>query len=383
MAEGTGRKALWAANFIFLSLFVPPLSLALFFGATLWLYSWQQSSDRLENRHRLVLSVGMLTVLLIAYRALSWFGVEPYGGLLNLWWNGDWGPWLLPGYSGLGVSYCHLRSIYALTAPNMTPAEFSRYYFFFPTYFSGPIMAPQEYLGQEPSLKRENLAYGAARLLYGLLKFGLSSCLQVASPLTQTGTAELAILVYGPLALWGWAFFAGLWLYLNFSAFTDLAIGMGCLLGIRVPENFNRPYRALDISDFWRRWHISLGNWLRANIFNPTTRAANRQGLSEMQATLLPPLLTMVVCGLWHGLTLPFLLWGAYHGAGLAGHQLWRRLAVPRLPRNLIHSPWYDRGCWLVTHAFVTYSWIFFFPVDNARLLFHLKLGLALLGYTR
>jgi alginate O-acetyltransferase complex protein AlgI len=102
-------------------------------------------------------------------------------------------------------------------------------------------------------------------------------------------------------------------LYYDFSGYSDMAVGLGYLFGIRIPQNFNAPYRALGISDFWRRWHISLSSWLRDYPYIPL--GGNRKGMARTYVNLM---LTMVLGGLWHGANWTFVLWGAFHGALLA-----------------------------------------------------------------
>ena len=114
-------------------------------------------------------------------------------------------------------------------------------------------------------------------------------------------------------------------IYADFSAYTDIAIGVAALLGYRFPQNFNQPYRALGIGDFWRRWHMTLSNWLRDYLYIPL--GGNRGGRLMTARNLM---LTMLLGGLWHGANWTFLIWGALHGAALVADHAYRRSAVLR-----------------------------------------------------
>ena len=135
-------------------------------------------------------------------------------------------------------------------------------------------------------------------------------------------------------------------IYADFSGYTDMAIGLALLLGFRFPANFDAPYRATSLADFWRRWHMTLSRWLRDYVYIPL--GGNRHGRRRLYAALLA---TMVIGGLWHGAAWTFLLWGALHGVGLAVER-WRGWTDAGARR-----PWLGR---LVTFHFVCLGWIFF-----------------------
>lgn len=152
--------------------------------------------------------------------------------------------------------------------------------------------------------------------------------------------------------------FAGAWaaalgytfqLYYDFSGYSDMAVGLGYMFGIRIPQNFNAPYRALGIGDFWRRWHISLSSWLRDYLYIPL--GGNRLGLLRMNANLL---VTMLLGGLWHGASWTFVAWGAYHGLLLAAD----RAAQPVLRR--VPPLAYRAG----TFVCVVIGWVLFRATD-------------------
>ena len=134
-------------------------------------------------------------------------------------------------------------------------------------------------------------------------------------------------------------------IFFDFSGYTDMALGSAMLLGITLPQNFNVPYRAISLQDFWRRWHMTLSRFLRDYLYIPL--GGNRHGLSIQLMALLT---TMSLGGLWHGAGLTFLAWGAAHGFGLGAETVWRKLKLP-MPA-LLFGP--------LTFLFVVFCWVLF-----------------------
>ena len=227
--------------------------------------------------------------------------------------------------------------------------EFCFYLSFFPLLLAGPITRAGRFLPQirraEPATRHE-LRLGLWLIVCGLLKKGvLADYLAVYnnlafdSPVSYSGY-ELLMAVLGYT----------MQIYLDFSGYSDLSIGIASLMGFRLDDNFLYPYRSLNLTEFWRRWHISLSTWFRDYVYIPL--GGNRKGQAR---TLLNNFLTMVVAGLWHGSTWMFVLWGALHGAGLAVHKLCRGW-LKRIP-----DTWPVRAAsWLLTMAFVMVCWVFF-----------------------
>lgn len=224
---------------------------------------------------------------------------------------------------------------------------------FFPTTLSGPItrvlaLAPQmEKTGRALSAEDGGRAFW--RIGVGLLKkFLIADYLAenlvnrvFDTPGLYTGT-ETAVAVYA----------YAVQLYYDFSGYTDIAIGSALLLGLKLPENFNRPYLALNISEFWRRWHISLSSWLRDYLYFslPGLRSKRRW------PTYVNLFVTMLLGGLWHGANWTFVVWGALHGAALALHHGFRAARGNPPPGG-----WAARlGARLLTAHFVIFAWIFF-----------------------
>lgn len=222
---------------------------------------------------------------------------------------------------------------------------------FFPTVAAGPLLRYDDFERQ----RLAPLPFDAALLETGLLSLivGLAKKLLVADPL---GIAvEPLFANYERLGLWD-SWLAGLGyayqLYFDFSGYTDMAIGVAALLGFRLPQNFNAPYAAVNITDFWQRWHMTMSQWFRDYLFLPLSRALLRRSASLDGADRLRTLclvLTMLAIGLWHGATWSFLAWGLFHGVLLAGHARMRASRRPPLPA------WSSRA---VTFLAVLAGWV-------------------------
>lgn len=265
-------------------------------------------------------------------------------------------PWVLP----LALSFYAFQSLtYTLDVyrRDAKPAESYLAYLasasFFPTTVAGPITRISTLLPQWS--KREPLTPqdgGKALFLIGL---GLVKKLLIADFLAENlvnRVFDLPKLYSGAEVLagvYGYAF----QLYYDFSGYTDIAIGSALLLGITLPRNFNRPYAAQNISDFWRRWHISFSNWLRDYLYFSLPGLRSRWKIFAY----LNLVITMVIAGLWHGAGWTFVVWGAWHGLGLALHRGWQALqGNPKLTLT--------RGarflCGFATFHFVLVGWVFF-----------------------
>ena len=222
---------------------------------------------------------------------------------------------------------------------------------FFPTMLAGPITRVQDLVTQfERDPKLDPADGGRAFFLIGL---GLLKKFLIADYLAENlvnrvfDTPDL----YSGFEVLVAVFAYSLQLYYDFSGYTDIARGAGQLVGVKLPINFDRPYLSLDIAEFWRRWHITFSNWLRDYIF---------YSLPGKRSRVMPYLnliVTMLLGGLWHGVSWNFAIWGALHGSALAfvrGWQTWRGRWKPPVP-------WYKQApAVVVTYSFVCFTWIFF-----------------------
>jgi D-alanyl-lipoteichoic acid acyltransferase DltB (MBOAT superfamily) len=226
------------------------------------------------------------------------------------------------------------------------------YIAFFPHLVAGPIVRAADFLKQlaRPSNPADVDLAGSMMLILG----GLFKKVVIASHVSVlfvdpifTNPTDFGRL---DLVLGGYAY--AIVIYCDFSAYTDIAIGVANLLGYRFPQNFNQPYRALSLQDFWRRWHMSLSSWLRDYLYIPLGGSRG----SEL-STYRNLMLTMVLGGLWHGAGLQFIVWGLLHGLGLAVERLARTHAGIALENGGIAARLLG---WLVTFNFVCVAWIFF-----------------------
>ena len=262
---------------------------------------------------------------------------------------------------------------------------------FFPTILAGPITRVSSLLSQ---WRWKNVVLtgeegGRALFLIGL---GLGKKFLIADYLGNNlvnRVFDLPTLYSGGdvlVAVYAYAF----QLYYDFSGYTDIAIGSALLLGIRLPANFRSPYRAANIADFWKRWHISFSNWLMEYLY------FSMPGKRTLVMPYLSLIITMILGGLWHGLGWTFLIWGALHGAGLAVFRLWRSLRRGRPEPGLAGKV---AGS-LLTFHFVLLGWVFFraasanaaltvlsqigsghYSFDNTTPLFLLVLGIGVAGH--
>lgn len=208
-----------------------------------------------------------------------------------------------------------------VVAPRRNLLDFSLFMSFFPRLIAGPIIRPAQFLPQLAARRApstEDIRWGVFQILKGLIKKTVFAdqfaIMADAYYNTQIGQGLM-------VAAWVGAFAFAMQIYFDFSGYTDIARGCARLLGFDLPRNFDRPYLASDIADFWRRWHISLSSWLRDYLYIPL--GGSRRGPAR---TLLNLLLTMALGGLWHGASWNFLLWGIYHGLLLCLHRGWRAI---------------------------------------------------------
>ena len=235
--------------------------------------------------------------------------------------------------------------------PERNIADFSFYLTFFPQLVAGPIVRASEFIPQmkgEYTISRNEFGYGLFLILQGLVKKMLISDFISAgfidrvfdAPALYSGFENL-------LAVYGY----GLQIYCDFSGYTDIAIGVAMLMGFRLPLNFNSPYKAMSVSDFWKRWHISLSRWLKDYLYIPL--GGNRKGTIRTGINLM---ITMLLGGLWHGAATRFVVWGGLHGLALVGDKIRMRLFRRSPGKSRVAQ---ITGIFL-TFNFVSFAWIFF-----------------------
>jgi alginate O-acetyltransferase complex protein AlgI len=233
--------------------------------------------------------------------------------------------------------------------------DFGFYVSFFPQLVAGPIVRASEFIPQLYTsfrLSIQEMGHAWFLIMSGLVKKILISDYISANyvdmvfnnPVSYTGFENL-------MAVYGYS----VQIYCDFSGYTDIAIGIALLLGFKLPVNFNSPYKAVNIADFWRRWHISLSSWLRDYLYIPL--GGNRKSKIRTYANLL---VTMLLGGLWHGASIRFIIWGGLHGLALVVHKLWTDhfRGKERFPRR--ESTLSRFLSVFITFQFVSFTWLFF-----------------------
>ncbi len=271
----------------------------------------------------------------------------------------DWGG-TKAALAGIGFSYVVLRLIDLARAviekrhPPPDALDTVNYLVPFHMLAAGPIQSYDDYrsrpdLPERPTAKRT--LDGVDRIATGLVKKFVLAQLIASTLLTEFR----APFPYSILELQAYY----VWVYLDFSAYSDIAVGVGTLLGLRTPENFQKPLLARNMIDFWDRWHITLSLFIRRNVFIPLQVALSRRFGGS------PPLLigcaaftvSFLVCGLWHGIAMPFVLWGAMHALGLVVCNVYRHVLKARLGRSGMQTYLASRPIRFVA-VFITFQWV-------------------------
>ena len=238
--------------------------------------------------------------------------------------------------------------------PHPSYLEYLAFVAFFPHLVAGPIVRPRDLLPQLGGTPRFDAALASRALL--LIALGLLKKLAIGDYLGLNLVDRVfdAPLQYSALECYAALVGYSVQIYCDFSGYTDIAIGSAALLGIRFPQNFAAPYKAHNIVDFWRRWHISLSSWLRDYLYIPL--GGNRRGRVRTYFNLL---LTMLLGGLWHGANLTFVVWGGLHGLLLAGTRAFQELLGTRA-LGAPKSSFVRVVSVLLTFHAVTFCWLFF-----------------------
>jgi alginate O-acetyltransferase complex protein AlgI len=283
------------------------------------------------------------------------FGLDPNGMALNI---------VLP----VGVSFftfegiAYATDVYRRHLPAVrSKTDFALFISFFPHLVAGPIIRPTDFfpqLAQRAALTSEDSRWGMREILKGLIKK-----VAFANYFAPMADAWFSGAQYqgGAVPAWAGVLAFSFQIYFDFSGYTDIARGCARLLGYKFPPNFERPYLSADITDFWRRWHISLSFWLRDYLY--ISLGGNRVGVARTYVNLM---IVMGLGGLWHGASWNFAIWGLYHGLLLIAHRLWRRLVegaglAPLVDHRALHPLWV-----LCTFTLVTLGWVPFRAEDFA-----------------
>jgi len=262
----------------------------------------------------------------------------------------------------LGISFftftqiAFLVDVYRREATEYSLLDYALFVTYFPHLIAGPVIHHKDMMPQfsRPDIDRRGLL---SEVAMGIFAFGLFKKTVLADGIAPYADAVFNAAAHGvQLSLaeaWSGVLAYTLQIYFDFSGYSDMAVGLSLLFGIRLPLNFNSPYQAANIVEFWRRWHISLSDFLRDYLYIPL--GGNRFGSLRRYINLLT---TMLLGGLWHGAAWTFVAWGALHGIFLAINHGWRAFA-PRLPCTVV---WLFSGVrgQIVTLLAVVTAWVFF-----------------------
>lgn len=329
---------------------------------------------KLKHQKRLWLTISIfVNLLVLGYFKYTYFIIDVINQLFdtnyevinvlanvtNQWFNSNFDIYniILP----VGISFFTFQTMsysFDIYRNKIKPVnniiDFAFYVSFFPQLVAGPIVRASEFVPQlfnKYHLTKEEFSHALFLILNGLFKkMVVSDYISInfvdrvfENPVAYSGVENL-------LAIYGYA----IQIYCDFSGYTDIAIGVALLFGFRLPINFNSPYKATNITDFWRRWHISLSSWLRDYLY--ISLGGNRKGKIR---TLLNLLITMLLGGLWHGANIKFIIWGGIHGIALAVHKILQNLKIS-IPTNRLGRI----ISIFITFHLVCFAWLFFRAPD-------------------
>ena len=323
---------------------------------------WQFAQQDWNQRRVRLLMVGIFIqlFLLFSFKSVALLLISGLGNLFHL--NLVAAETALKTVSTLtpiGLSYftfeciAYLVDIYRGAPASRSFPRFASYKLFFPKMISGPITRYPQFITQLQSAsapRADQMTEGLWLIAVGAIKKGIfADHLGVFTALTFDNLPRA-----GSVDLWLAIVAYGFQIYLDFSGYVDVARGSAMLFGIHLPQNFEFPYLSTNLADFWRRWHMSLGEWLRNYLYFPL--GGSRRGLLR---TCLNLMLVMLVCGVWHGATWGFILWGLVHGMGLVVHRLTDLLSKRHKALGLF---WQSLPglvvAWAMTQSLVLLSWI-------------------------
>ena len=317
------------------------------YAASRWLPPGGRSSG--VRKGMLAFAVAANVLLLLYFKYANFFVAELNGWLARFGAGGvEWTAVALP----IGISFftfqkvSYLVDVYRGTAKVARNAwDYLLYVALFPQLIAGPIVRYHDVAAQ--LVERE---YVRERFFMGILRFcqGLGKKVLVANAMAEVADAAFGAAPAGLSCGWAWmgAMAYAFQIYFDFSGYSDMAIGLGRMLGIEFLENFNRPYISRTITEFWRRWHISLSNFMREYVYVPL--GGNRRGVARTYFNLW---LVFLVSGFWHGAAWNFVAWGAFHGFFLCLDKLFKNTRILRAP------------AWVgipVTFVLVLFSWVLF-----------------------
>ncbi len=376
------RVVLFLGNFLILSTIVSFATLSLHMVLSLLVFGSMHVIARNRDRKGTIIATLSVLTLIVLFCLRNYpkaFGFESFQ-LGN-------SPELL--IQRLGISYILFRNIQSivdtlkgrLTASN--PIDYINFILFFPNFLAGPIDKfsnfQRHFNRKEGAMKRALFWPGVGRIVLGFLKkyalIPLFSAYALSyDPFLESMSPQAAILAS--------AVCYSAYIFLDFSGYSDIAIGTGYIMGIKTPENFDSPYLTTNIAAFWRKWHMTFSEFLRDLIFKPIVQLINKTKLKPFRNTvsIIGYFFTFFLCGVWHGDTVNFVYWGLWHAFGLAVFKVWSASGI----FTKLHGT-KSNGKQLaltlsgmtLTFCFVTIGWLFFhYKGEDLTLVFETLLGI-------
>lgn len=339
--------AYWDWRFLGLLIFVTVVD----YFISVQLHRSQKNEFR---RAILALSIFINLSILFYFKYINWFidtldvVLRPYGRTISLL------DVILP----IGISFyifetiSYVIDVYkGVAEPANSLLDYAVFITFFPRLVAGPIMRASQFLPQLATgikLNWENFLIGSYLFGQGLMK----KVVVADSMALVVDKVYSSPLLYSSETIWLGVLSYSIQIYFDFSGYSDMAMGVARVFGIKLPMNFNLPYSAASLSEFWQRWHISLSTWLRDYLYIPL--GGNRKGSSRTYVNLM---ITMLLGGLWHGASWNFVFWGGLHGVGLAIERAFNG------NKSTTSGSFQSIFTWLkitITFLFVTFAWVFF-----------------------
>lgn len=355
---------LFGASVFFYSWWMPEFTLLLLASIAVNFTTGKHIAQNLEEPTRRSARTWLVTGIVFNLSLLGYFKYANFFvDNLNIALGTDWhlGRILLP----IGISFYTFTQIAFLVdtwqgrVREYQWVHYGLFVTYFPHLVAGPVLHHSQMMPQfaNPSIYR----FDAGNFIGGVVIFSLGLLKKVVF---ADGISPYADAVFGPAdagsppdtqEAWLGAVAYTLQLYFDFSGYSDMAIGLSWMFNVRLPFNFDSPYRATSISDFWRRWHISLSNFLRDYLY--IAMGGNRHGSVRRYVNLG---VTMLLGGLWHGASWSFVLWGGLHGVYLMINHAFRAACNANTLRQLDHSPVFGAFTWGLTMLAVVIAWVFF-----------------------
>lgn len=338
-------------NILYLPLILGSILFNFIVGSTLSKINGTQPPLKKSISRKTLLAFGLISnILLLGYFKYMDFFITNTNLFIGTHWD------MLHVVLPLGISFftftqiAYLVDSYRNEVKEMDYLNYTLFVTFFPHLLAGPILHHKEMMPQFDAIKNKVVNYKNISIGLFLFSIGLFKKVIIADTFAQwaaIGFDQAETLER--IEAWATSLSYTFQLYFDFSGYTDMALGIALLFNIRLPINFNSPYKALNIQDFWRRWHITLSRFLRDYIYIPL--GGNRKGELHTYANLFT---VFLIGGLWHGASWMFIIWGALHGISIVIHRAWQQMG---LSMNKFLA-------WFITFNFVNIAWVFFRAKD-------------------